>query len=253
MVLSIRKLREISVAHFVQSTIPEILFLETSMSTTTSTTPKLHVQKKLSKGLTYLLSLPKELRDPSAVSTSSNIPSKWPLILYLHGAGECGTDLLKLLKKGMLPAIIDEEPEFPFIVVSPQTLGGWSGTALYSLVRDILKHYPVDERRIYGTGLRYKIFYLLEINIWILKKSMSTIDLIINTSQHGRGWHLVIGAVTSASICGIGSCVWIPTRSRRGCQNQRRPTLGISQQGRSDSLLQILRRSRRISQEVRCT
>src|SRR5262245_42803993 len=44
---------------------------------------------------------------------------KWPLLLFLHGAGERGSDLEKVKKHGP-PKLIEEGNEFPFIVVSPQ-------------------------------------------------------------------------------------------------------------------------------------
>ena len=50
----------------------------------------------------------------------------WPLVLFLHGAGERG-DNLDLIKKHGLPRLIAEGKKFPFIVVSPQcpaTSGG---------------------------------------------------------------------------------------------------------------------------------
>ena len=42
-----------------------------------------------------------------------------PLILFLHGAGERGDDLSQLKKHG-IPKIVDQDPNFPFIAVSPQ-------------------------------------------------------------------------------------------------------------------------------------
>ncbi len=44
---------------------------------------------------------------------------KWPMILYLHGSGEAGTDL-NLLKRNGLPKMLDQNLNFPLIVVSPQ-------------------------------------------------------------------------------------------------------------------------------------
>ena len=58
--------------------------------------------------LNYLLYLPTE--------TTENSP---PLILFLHGAGERGNDLSQLKKHG-IPRIVDQDPNFPFIAISPQ-------------------------------------------------------------------------------------------------------------------------------------
>jgi hypothetical protein len=59
----------------------------------------------------YLLFIPKEYyAEPD---------KKWPTILFLHGMGESGNDL-ELLKKHGLPKIVEENNDFPFIVISPQ-------------------------------------------------------------------------------------------------------------------------------------
>jgi len=76
----------------------------------------------------------------------------WPMILFLHGAGESGTDLLKIKKLGP-PHIVDSKPDFPFILVSPQSQGnGWNPDALNALLDDVTRNYRVDKNRIYLTG-----------------------------------------------------------------------------------------------------
>ena len=44
---------------------------------------------------------------------------RWPLMLFLHGAGESGTNLAKLKVLGP-PKIVESKPDFPFILVSPK-------------------------------------------------------------------------------------------------------------------------------------
>ena len=51
------------------------------------------------------------------------LQKKWPLMLFLHGSGERGTDLNKVKKHGP-PKIVEQKPDFPFIVVSPQCPDG---------------------------------------------------------------------------------------------------------------------------------
>src|SRR5215208_5422265 len=50
---------------------------------------------------------------------------KLPLIYFLHGSAERGSDPL-LMKEHGIPKVVDQQPDFPFITVSPQCpLGMW--------------------------------------------------------------------------------------------------------------------------------
>lgn len=81
---------------------------------------------------------------------------EWPLIVFLHGAGERGDDL-ELVKTHAIPKFLDEREEFPFIVVSPQCPKDtwWNAhfEDLYYLIQEIKENYKVDTKRIYLTGL----------------------------------------------------------------------------------------------------
>jgi predicted peptidase len=79
---------------------------------------------------------------------------QWPLMIFLHGSGERGTDLAKVKVHGP-PKIVDANPDFPFIVVSPQGFEGesWNIGRLDRLLATIRKAYRVDASRIYLTGL----------------------------------------------------------------------------------------------------
>jgi predicted peptidase len=104
-------------------------------------------QKEVKITLTsnYLLYLPKDYQD-------SDKP--FPLVLFLHGIGERGTDIEKVKTHG-LPKLIDEGKEFPFIVLSPQCPDNvfWNTNVLSALIDEIESHYRVDKSRIYVTGL----------------------------------------------------------------------------------------------------
>jgi len=98
--------------------------------------------------LDYLLFLPQGYgRDPE---------KKWPLMLFLHGAGERG-DRLELVKKHGPPKLVEQQPDFPFIVVSPQCPAGswWPDKLddLSALLDEVEADYAVDSHRIYLTGL----------------------------------------------------------------------------------------------------
>ena len=92
----------------------------------------------------YLLYLPKDFDKQDA----------WPLVLFLHGAGERGDDL-ELVKVHGPPKLIKQGKEFPFIVVSPQCPKDkwWEPIELTALIDEIVKKHKVDQDRIYITGL----------------------------------------------------------------------------------------------------
>lgn len=81
---------------------------------------------------------------------------KWPLVIFLHGSGERGTDL-ELVKKNGPPKIVGAHPGSPFILVSPQLEqvenNRWDAAKLDALLADLRKTYRIDASRIYLTGL----------------------------------------------------------------------------------------------------
>ncbi|MBZ0317447.1 MAG: dienelactone hydrolase family protein [Anaerolineae bacterium] len=85
-----------------------------------------------------------------------NDGSPHPLLLFLHGSGERGTDIT-LVKKYGPPKIVETQPDFPFILVSPQCPADdqwvFHSADLRSLLDEVCQRYPVDPARIYGTGL----------------------------------------------------------------------------------------------------
>jgi len=96
--------------------------------------------------LRYLLFLPKGYAEDSE--------KRWPLILFLHGAGERGNDLRRVARHGP-SKMVEQRPEFPFVVVSPQCPAGqiWDCDAVMALLDDLLRKFRVDRRRVYLTGL----------------------------------------------------------------------------------------------------
>lgn len=79
---------------------------------------------------------------------------RWPLILFLHGAGERGHDL-ELLKREGLPKELAAGRKLPFVIVSPQCPPGewWNTLALEALIDRITREHRIDPERIYLTGL----------------------------------------------------------------------------------------------------
>ncbi len=85
---------------------------------------------------------------------SSDDGERWPLLLFLHGAGERGVDLERVKLHGP-PKQIAAGQELPFIVVAPQVAEGriWSTSFLDALLEEVTERYAVDRDRIYLTGL----------------------------------------------------------------------------------------------------
>ena len=93
----------------------------------------------------YLLFLPKGY-DKS--------PNQWPLILYLHGGSARGNDIGKMKKLGLAEKV-EREPDFPFIVVSPQCHQGeiWTDAeALAAVLEEVARTHRIDPDRVYVTG-----------------------------------------------------------------------------------------------------
>src|SRR5262245_26368655 len=80
--------------------------------------------------MTYLFFLPRDYRPDTR--------KRWPLILFLHGSEERGSDPRRVLKHGP-PKVVLEKPDLPFIVVSPQCPArkGYDLPMLLALLDDV--------------------------------------------------------------------------------------------------------------------
>jgi predicted peptidase len=83
---------------------------------------------------------------------------EFPLILFLHGAGERGTDGEKQAKVGLGKAIRDKKEKFGFIAVFPQATQSWQARSpdakrALAILDQVEKDYKVDRKRVYLTGL----------------------------------------------------------------------------------------------------
>ena len=109
-------------------------------------------QKKFSFNITFQMEYLLFLPESYAQSTNQ----KFPLILFLHGAGQRGNDLDSVKRHG-IPKIVQTNPDFPFIAVSPQCPeDSWWTSELHTingLIEEVVEKYQVDTSRIYLTGL----------------------------------------------------------------------------------------------------
>ncbi len=158
-----------------------VLFTAASLAPAADTQSVASFEKTITKkvGYHYLLSL------PTGYDAASD--KKWPVILFLHGAGERGTDPWKVavhgppkLIRGPVPPPAPEPgtkaPRAPapetaearalreqsaaflkanFIVVSPQCPAGtwWDDDGVLALLDEITANHRTDPRRHYLTGL----------------------------------------------------------------------------------------------------
>ncbi|WP_396173801.1 prolyl oligopeptidase family serine peptidase [Flavobacterium sp.] len=91
--------------------------------------------------LNYILQLP------------TNQKEKFPLIIFLHGSGERGTDLA--LVKNHSPFTYKDLIQSPVALLAPQCPSNvwWDTTAVYELIKETISKYNIDATRIYLTGL----------------------------------------------------------------------------------------------------
>lgn len=96
-------------------------------------------------GYTYQLHLPKDYSPKG---------TRWPLMIFLHGSGERGSDVARVKAHGP-PKIADRDSAFPFVLVSPLLPADedWDLAKLNAILAASLKSLRIDPARIYLTGL----------------------------------------------------------------------------------------------------
>ncbi len=88
-----------------------------------------------------------------------------PVILFLHGGGEAGTDGRRQTEVGLGPAVRAREATFPFVVVFPQaqdrvpaTFATWlpgqpDGERALAVLAAVRQEFHTDPKRVYLTGI----------------------------------------------------------------------------------------------------
>lgn len=91
--------------------------------------------------LKYVLHIPKTIKE------------KKPLIVFLHGSGERGTDIEKVKVHGPFKYL--KNNELDAYVLAPQCPENeyWEAEVLYKLIQKVQKENNIDPNRIYLTGL----------------------------------------------------------------------------------------------------
>lgn len=82
---------------------------------------------------------------------------KYPLVFFLHGAGEKGDDLDVASRHGYMKYVREEGKEYPFIFIAPQCPSdkywGALNESLIAFLDYICEELPIDKKRVYLTGL----------------------------------------------------------------------------------------------------
>lgn len=94
----------------------------------------------------YLLSKPE--------GYEADAKKKWPLVIFLHGSGERGSDLEQLKKHGP-PKLIAAGKSFPAVVASLQCPANelWNPHGVKAVTDHLIKTERIDAGRVYLTGL----------------------------------------------------------------------------------------------------
>lgn len=100
-----------------------------------------------------------DMPDGSKINYITDIPPAWhggkaPVIIFLHGSGEAGSDPMTVVGPGPW-AYAKAHPDFPFIILAPQQPADieWDPKRLKLWLDAVEKRVPVDKKRIYLTGL----------------------------------------------------------------------------------------------------
>src|SRR5436853_322095 len=106
-------------------------------------------QRKITKvvGGDYLLYLPEDYKPRGR--------DRYPIMLFLHGFGERGSNLEQMKAHGPFKEIAKGR-KFPFIIVAPQmplAETSWDVDKLTGLLDEIESKYRIDKAREYLTGL----------------------------------------------------------------------------------------------------
>lgn len=81
------------------------------------------------------------------------VGEKKPVVIFLHGASLCGTDMNKVRRYGTLAAI-EKGRKIDAYVIAPQNPGGsWKPSKVMNILKWVEANYNVDSDRVYVLGM----------------------------------------------------------------------------------------------------
>lgn len=92
------------------------------------------------------------------VPTGYDPAKHWPCIVFLHGAGECGSDGMRQTQVGLGPELIRHPDRWPFVVLMPQkpsVLTEWEENEpmIFAELAAVKREFSIDPQRVILTGL----------------------------------------------------------------------------------------------------
>lgn len=99
----------------------------------------------------------------------------YPLVLFMHDAGSCSEDITAPLAQGNGATVWAEKcaqqrhecfvlaPQYPNVTANDEFEVTWEADVTMELIHNLLQTYPVDEKRIYGTGQSMGCMMLCEL------------------------------------------------------------------------------------------
>lgn len=127
-----------------------IAFTVTHAGVTAAPQTAEHVTLQITHEFEYLRYLPDGYDEPG---------KQWPLLVFLHGAGERGHEI-EAVKRHGIPKEIEAGRKLPCVVVSPQCPPGerWNVYAVEVFIERMAREYRIDPNRVYLTGLSQGAF-----------------------------------------------------------------------------------------------
>lgn len=102
------------------------------------------IKNKVADAYNFWMYTPYEVRDENA---------HMPLLVFLHGASLCGTNMNKVRRYGPMDAL-EKGRVIDCYIVAPQNPGGsWNPKKIMNIIEWMEKNYKVDSNRIYVYGM----------------------------------------------------------------------------------------------------
>lgn len=149
-----------------------------------------------------------------------------PLIIFLHGASLCGSNMNRVLRYGTLDAI-EKGKIVPALVVAPQNPGGaWKPSKVNEVLEWMKSHYTVDTTRVYVLGMSLGGY--------------GTLDFVGTYPQKIAAAMALCGGCSLKDVQGLGQVpLWIMhgTADRAVSVNQSKVVVKSLQDAGNDQLL----------------